>query len=47
MSFGQQAVVLEPEQLRHEMLAELQSLVAAYSPASSLPGGVVPARGRS
>ena len=49
MSFGQHAIVLEPEQLRREILLELHALVAAYGPASSSSPGtrVTPARGRS
>ena len=32
MSFGQHAVVQEPESLRAEIVQELNSLLAAYSP---------------
>lgn len=35
MSFGQHAVVLAPEKLRQEILAELQSLLAAYGAVTS------------
>ena len=37
MSFGQQAVVIEPESLRKEILAEIQPLVAAYGGRKTRP----------
>jgi proteasome accessory factor B len=47
LSFGQHAVVLEPKELQQEILAELQSLLVAYGPASpsSSRARVAPARG--
>jgi predicted DNA-binding transcriptional regulator YafY len=40
MSFGQHAVVQEPESLKEEIVLELNSLLAAYSqePGKTFPG---------
>jgi len=46
LSFGQQAVVLEPVRLRQEILAELQSMVAAYGQTSTTDVRGAAARGK-